>query len=353
MAKNKLKEVDFNSVDFVKRGANPDADIALYKSMDGGPDYEEPVKKSFISKMGEALAKAFASSMDDLDLEEEELLKSMYGEEAMIQKAEDTLYTYTGALEESFSSIMKDNTLQGEERQEMLLKSLGEFADTVKADIIKGCGPKTPKLNKATKKSNTESEEVDEMKIDKSLLTQEEAAALNALLAKAAPKVDPEDNEDDDDFVFPTKKKEADPMKKSALPPVVQDAIDRMENLQKSMEMKELETVAKKYEKLGEDPQKLAATLYDLKKSNQQYYDSYIAVLDKSLSMMDGSGLFGEIGKSYSGHVVNTGKSGTVGKIEGIAKSYMEKDPAMDYNTAVAKAWENNPDLMAAYDAEY
>ena len=40
------------------------------------------------------------------------------------------------------------------------------------------------------------------------------------------------------------------------------------------------------------------------------------------------------------------------GKIEGIAKSYMQKEPSMSYTDALAKAWEDNPDLMDAYDAE-
>ncbi len=39
-------------------------------------------------------------------------------------------------------------------------------------------------------------------------------------------------------------------------------------------------------------------------------------------------------------------------RIEGIAKGYMEKEPAMSYLDAVAKAWEDNPDLLAEYDTE-
>ena len=39
-------------------------------------------------------------------------------------------------------------------------------------------------------------------------------------------------------------------------------------------------------------------------------------------------------------------------KIEAIAKGYMEKDPSMEYTTALAKAWEDNPELLDAYDEE-
>ena len=30
----------------------------------------------------------------------------------------------------------------------------------------------------------------------------------------------------------------------------------------------------------------------------------------------------------------------------------MQKEPSMSYTDALAKAWEDNPDLMDAYDAE-
>ena len=340
MAHNKLKDLELTSVDLVKRGANPDADIMLYKSMDGAP--EEPVKKSFWTRFGEGIAKAF-SHMDDEDFyDEDEIFKS--DEAERIEKAEDTMYHYTGALEESFSSIMKDNTLSGEERQALLLKSLGEFSDTVADDIIKSFGGNSKKANKVTPKSN-ESEEIDEMRIDKSRLSTAEAATLDALLAKAAPKVDPskgnyevEIEEDDDD------------MDKN-MHPAVKKALERMETLTKSMEMKEFESIAKKYEALGEDVPTLANTLYDLKKSAPSHYDSYIQILDKSLAAVQGSGLFAEIGKSYVGGPV--AKSAPEAKIESIAKGFMEKDPTMDYPTALMKAWEANPALAADYDKQY
>ncbi len=39
-------------------------------------------------------------------------------------------------------------------------------------------------------------------------------------------------------------------------------------------------------------------------------------------------------------------------KINGIAKGYMEKNPALSYSQAIAKAWEDNPDVLAEYDEE-
>ena len=88
----RLKKMKLNSVDFVRRGANPDADIMIRKSADYDPEYD-----------------------DFMDVE----------------KAEYDLTTFTEVLGESFSSIMKDDTLTNEERLGMVAKSLSEFNDTV------------------------------------------------------------------------------------------------------------------------------------------------------------------------------------------------------------------------------
>ena len=45
-------------------------------------------------------------------------------------------------------------------------------------------------------------------------------------------------------------------------------------------------------------------------------------------------------------------KGKTESRVESIAKGYIEKDPSLSYTDAVAKAWENNPDLLASYDDE-
>ena len=86
--------------------------------------------------------------------------------------------------------------------------------------------------------------------------------------------------------------------------------------------------------------------------NSPKYYDSYVQILDKSLAAasVNNSGIFGEIGKSYSGGSVV--KSTAVGKIESIAKGFMEKDPTMDRNVAMMKAWEEHPELAVEYEQE-
>lgn len=220
------------------------------------------------------------------------------------------------------------------------------------------------------------------LKIDKSLFTAEELAQYEALIAKAKVDTEADDNlekgcgsggcgsKEMDKGCGSKKKgcktqKEDDMMdnegmedeemdkgcktKKSAPSPEIQAALKRLENLEKSYDMKECLEVAKKYAPLGEKEEELANTLYEMKKSNEANYNSYIAVLDKSLAIVEKSGVFSEIGKSAGGSVATSAE----GKIEAKAAAIMKADPKIDRTTAIAKAWEQSPDLMAEYDKEY
>lgn len=311
-----LKKLKLNSVDFVRRGANPVADIALYKSADYNPEVEV------------------------ID----------------VAKAEQDLTMFTEILGDSFASIMKDDSLDDEEKLGMIAKSLSEFNDTI-GDYLSPLGilEKSDKGDsqtaEVTKKSSTDRKGVETMadlmnvNVDKSLLSAEEQTTLDALLAKACktevgkefPKVDPE-------------KKQEEEEKNADLPPAVKKALEEMQTLQKSIEMKEFEAVAKKYEVLGKKANEEAQVLYDLKKSGESNYAAYIAAMDAQVALVEKSGMFAEIGKSGGYNYSSVAKSEPEAKVETIAKSYMEADPKLTYADAVAKAWENNPDLMAAYE---
>lgn len=73
-----------------------------------------------------------------------------------------------------------------------------------------------------------------------------------------------------------------------------------------------------------------------------------IAVLNQAVETVEKSGVFSEIGKSGHGSNENSAEA----KVSGIAKKYMDDDPALSYQDAVAKAWENNPDLLDEYDEQ-
>ena len=188
------------------------------------------------------------------------------------------------------------------------------------------------------------------MKIYKSNFSAEELEQWEALVAKG--KVAPEENQEemqDDAPAFPpkkpAKKAEVEDMEKSASP-AIKAALERMEALEKSYEMDKFTQIAKKYAPLGEKEDELAQRLYDMKKSSPENYDAYVAILDKSLGMVQKSGLFAEIGKSAG----NTGAGTVQAKVEAKAQEIMKS--GVDYNTAIAKAWED-PALMAEYDSEY
>ena len=184
------------------------------------------------------------------------------------------------------------------------------------------------------------------MNVDKSLLSPEEQNTLDALIAKACkttevekelPKVDPAKAQEEE-------------QDNSDLPPAVKKALEDMQTLQKSIEMKEFEEVAKKYEVLGKKANEEAQVLYDLKKSGESNYNAYIAAMDAQVALVEKSGMFAEIGKSGGYNYSSVAKSEPETKIETIAKSYMESDPNLTHADAVAKAWENNPNLIAEYE---
>lgn len=192
------------------------------------------------------------------------------------------------------------------------------------------------------------------MKIYKSNFSAEELEQWDALVAKGkvAPEEAQEEMQDDipetPDVKKPTQKAEVENMEKSASPEI-KAALERMEALEKSFAMKEYTEIAKKYAPLGEKEDELAQRLYDMKKSNPANYDAYVAILDKSLGMVAKSGLFAEVGKSFSG----TPAGGAVAKVEAAANEIMKSDASLTRDEAIAKAWIDHPELVAEYDAEY
>ena len=196
--------------------------------------------------------------------------------------------------------------------------------------------------------------------IDKSRFNDEQLAQYEALVAIGKAEVDPaanhEELEGEEPTVPPKKntvKEEVPNMEKSApeMTPELKAAMDDLADLKKSFEMKEMVEVAKKYAALGKDENKLAQTLYDMKKSNEANFNAYISVLDESLGLVEKSGMFAEIGKSGHGGKYDS-LTGVEAKVEAKARDIQKAAPDMGWDEAVAKAWED-PELAAEYDAEY
>lgn len=133
------------------------------------------------------------------------------------------------------------------------------------------------------------------------------------------------------------------------LHPAVREELESLKKFREDAEERELTEVAKKYAIIGKKEEELVPLFKSLKAAGGTAYNDMIAVLDQAAAVVEKSGVFSEIGKS--GHGFGTVWA-TEEKVEAIAKGYMEKDASLDYASAMAKAWEDNPGLVDEYETE-
>ena len=406
----KLKNLAVTSVDLVDQGANPDAHIRLFKR-NGEPPEDEPTEeeKGLFAKFIRWFKKGYEDATKSADPEDgvekgAKMFAETLNRETMRQITSE-MFDFCYALSDSLSSIICDNDLTTDSKQAMMKQSLKEFGETMEAAVAawaKGNKAKVEQeeaakeagIQKSTAqqeamaallekrgladepnvvKSNSEKEEIDTMKIDKSKMTPEELAVLEGLEKKYGTASDPEGDPTPDgvnkgaEGNDPTpdsvgKGAETTPAAgngSETLHPDVQKALSdmraaydaqtkQMEALQKSLEIERLTQVAKKYEPLGKKADELAAKMYDLKKAGGTVYDDYVALLDENLTMLDKSRLFGEIGSNRQG-------SAGIEESIGIKAAEFTKaaNGGMTHADAVIKAFEENPELAAQYEAEY
>ena len=125
--------------------------------------------------------------------------------------------------------------------------------------------------------------------------------------------------------------------------------LESLKKFREEAEARELTEVAKRYAIIGKKEEELVPLFKSLQAAGGTAYNDMIAVLDQAVTAVEKSGVFSEIGKSgYGSSAVGAAEA----KVEAIAKGYMEKDSSMDYASAMAKAWEDNPELMDEYEAE-
>ena len=364
----KITKLKLTSVDMVRRGANPDAYINLYKSAEDNPeDKPEETKDTNIFKtIVEAVKTALGM--------EEDVEKKADAFEEEHREVLDNRAEYHEALAKSIDSILNDESLTHVEKSDMVNDSIEQFAKAyaeVCSNLIDAYkGPDSPTAvgkskdeEELTEEEETVTDEPDEpendeenkeegeqeMKIDKSRFTEEELEMYNGLIAKGLV-----EDEEEEYVPEPAPKKKAvekeDEVEKSdEVQKALAAALEEMEELKKSMEMKELTNIAKKYSVLGKKEDELAQTLYAMKKSGQDVYDNYIAVLDQSADIVEKSGMFVEIGKSNR----NMGGGNAESRIDSIATEIQKADPAMSRVEAIAKAWEQHPELVEEYESNY
>ena len=417
----KLKNLRIKKVDFVDEGANPDAHIRMIKRKDGkeqstGENSEKNTGfwKRLLGFIGNAAGmdqEEIDSAMDAIQKGDSVSFSEKYSE-AKNRKIADEIWDICWALQSSLCSILNDEELDSISAQTAMQESLDEFHAVVQDSISQWSSGKTAsiakkseevseeeleimksaseRLNEAIEKAAKDAEskeksekdgsgknenpkgDEEEMKIDKSKLTDAERAFLDSIEkrygvedqptggapaavptteAPAVPPVEksvtqteapaqpqvPEHQTAGDDGIY------------KGLHPAVKAELEELKKLREATVERELSQVAEKYVIIGKKKEDLVPLFKSLKAAGGTAYDDMIAVLDQAVETVEKSGAFSEIGKS--GHGSST--AGAVeAKVDTIAKGYMEKDPALDYTAAVAKAWENHPELMDEYEEE-
>ncbi len=417
----KLKNLKIRKVDFVDEGANPDAHIRMLKRRDGETQTaEEDHKKgtgSILKRLFGFIGKAAGMNQEEIDSAIDEIQKGdslSFNEkinEVKNYKIADEMWDTCYALQSSLCSILNDEELDSTGAATAMQESLDEFYAVVQESIKEWSSGKSAsivrkseevseaeleimksaveRLNetiekacKDTKKEKSEEDgsennekpkgDEEEMKIDKSKLTDAERAFLESIekrcgveeggdsgsgntatapaeqtpppaeqtVTKSAQEKSeetPAGQEDGQDNIY------------KGLHPAVKAELESLKKFREDAEARELAEVAKKYAIIGKTETELVPLFKSLRAAGGTAYNDMIAVLDQAVATVEKSGAFSEIGKSGHG-------SGAVGaaeaKVEAIAKGYMEKDSSLDYASAMAKAWEDNPELMAEYEAE-
>ena len=357
---NKLKINELTSVDLVKRGANPDADICLFKSADG-TDLLPPDDRPIAKRLFDALKSTFAPFLEEEGATDDKVTKDArtFAQVRASQEMDDVQWKYTRAFNESINSILTDGDLDAAQKNEKLQETLVQFTTTMQSLF-----PALLGISKSADEPGDDDNSIvkgdDVMKFDNvnlEAMTAEEKATFTELAKKyavegasadpAAPGETPVVEKG-----APAAETPATPEANEAVTKALGEIEDLKKNYQALIEKQEKNAmldVAKKYAPLGKKPEELAETLYTLKKSGEANYNAYVQALDDNLAIVNKSGLFTEIGKSGHGDVSTAG--GAYAKAESIAKGFMQENPGLTYNEAMVKAWESDPALVAEYEA--
>ncbi len=406
----KLKNLKIKKVDFVDEGANPDAHIRMVKRKDDEQSARKSSEKSsgFINRMLGFIGKAAGMNQDEIDSAMNEIQKGdsvSFNEkinEVKNWKIADEIWDICYALQSSLCSILNDEELDSTSAATAMKESLDEFTAVVQESIESWSSGKAinivkkseevteadieimksaverlqAEIEKATKDTKEEPEDngegsddnnpkgdEEEMKIDKSKLTDAERAFLESIEKRYGT----EDGVEGDEK--PQETPAAELTAKSATPtnetpveqdngedgiykglhPAVKAELEALKKFKDAAEERELSQIADKYAIIGKKKEDLVPMFKSLRAAGGTAFDDMIAVLDNAVDVVEKSGAFSEIGKSGHG---TAAPNQTEEKIDTIAKGYMEKDASLDYTAAVAKAWENNPELMNEYEEE-
>lgn len=415
----KLKNLTIKKVDFVDEGANPDAHIRMIKRKDGAEQSKEEnsekgtgniLKKllGFIGKAAGMDQEEINSAMEEIQKGDSESFSEKYIE-AKNRKIADEIWDICYALQSSLYSILNDEELDSASTATAMQESLDEFYTVVQesitkwsngkaASIVKKCDEVSEadleimksaveRLNEVIEKAEKDTEskpkkedgpddnkkpkgDEEEMKIDKSKLTDAERAFLDSIEkrygteegkpSESTPVTSEQTTEQTP--AEPTVTKSASAPKAEEVPaapepdniykglhPAVAAELEELKKFKQAAEDKELSDVAKKYAIIGKKEEELVPLFKSLKAAGGTAYNDMIAVLDQAVDTVEKSGAFSEIGKS--GHGGNSDGSAWA-EAETKAVELMKSKTGISKQQALDEVLQANPELAARCEKE-
>ena len=163
----KLKDLKITKVDFVDKGANPKANIMLYKNESGKPGgetshEEHPRHENVLKRFVAAIGKIAGMKPEEIDATVEVIEKGgaeTFGEklaERKMRQINDEIWDMCYALQSSLCSIICDDEAR-DNAQELMQTSLEQFSETMTSAISQWASGTTASVIK--KSSEPASEE--------------------------------------------------------------------------------------------------------------------------------------------------------------------------------------------------
>lgn len=233
-------------------------------------------------------------------------------------------------MSESMASIVSDDTIGINKRAEMIA-NLDDYYTITKSLIpLWANGQVSTQVAKRVDEVNPAYQEV----------FKSASAWLEEQIEKSET-----NNEEEDESEMEINKKSAQDIYKG-LNPAVRQEIEDLKKFKARKEDEEMLEIAKRYETIGKKADEFAPVLKSLKATNEQVYHDTLATLDAAVSAVEKSGMFKEVGSGMSG---KAGEGWSV--IEKSANKILEANPNMSRAQAIVKAGEQNPEALAEYEA--
>ena len=370
---NKLEDLKITKVDFVDAGANPKANIFIYKRAQSDTEITEKVSTSLAKSLGvtkEELQKAFAGMVGtalsevvksiDITLLDADQPKLADVDPPPTLTVEDIDKAKANKADED----KKDEEPIPDTPDETTEKEVDEeFEDEekcrAKKSIKKGENSMECNMTEAEKvileglMSRMDSSE--RMFLQKLILRNTTGGDAAGDVQKSLKEPENPKNNDVEKSAEETPPKVETPATEEVnknmsdgttklmkiLGTVTQNLQDKIEK----METNEFVVIAKKYEILGVNAEELAPMLKSAKSENEQIYNLAITTLDNALTAVEKSGIFTEVGKS--GYASSASADAD---LQAAAAEIRKAHPEMSVAKSIDKVFQERPDLRAAFD---